>query len=303
MSPAVRRAVGLVVLGVVLAVACTFLGRWQWHRHVWRDAQIAVAEANYDAAPVPLAEVVTGPSDELADDEQWLPVTVVGTYLPDATVLLRNRPVDGQAVYHVLVPFQESGPGGALLVVDRGWVQTGEDASAAVSVPAPPAGEVTLVARLRPAEAASDRTGDGYAQSIEPAQVLAAGGASAASSDVYAHVYVQRMSEDPAPTSVPGDLPAPDLDPGSHLSYAFQWWVFALGALIGFSWLARRELLEDREPRRQSGGQPGGPAPAEPSPPRPRRREGRAEAEEDALIDAQLAESARPQGSGPVRPA
>ena len=36
MSPAARRATVLVLVGIVLAVVCTFLGRWQWDRHVWR---------------------------------------------------------------------------------------------------------------------------------------------------------------------------------------------------------------------------------------------------------------------------
>ncbi|GEL93376.1 hypothetical protein CCO02nite_00340 [Cellulomonas composti] len=292
-----RRAVGLVVLGVVLAVTCTFLGRWQWHRHEWRDAQIAVAEANYDAEPVPFADVVAGPSDPLADDEQWLPVTLVGTYQPEATVLLRNRPVEGQAVYHVLVPFQVDGPDGALFVVDRGWVPTGEDATTTVPVPAPPTGEVTLVARLRPAESGSTRTAEGYAQSIDPAQVVASGGLDASGNAVYTGVYGQRVSEDPAPTSVPGDLPTPDLDPGSHLSYAFQWWVFALGSLIGFSWLARRELVDEREELEEASASPNRDEgePRERSVARPRRREGRAEAEEDALIDAQLADRPGPE--------
>ena len=105
MSPAARRATGLVLLGVVVAVACTFLGRWQWNRHVWRDAAIAVVETNWSADPVPLDTVLPATDTPLTDDDVWRRVTVVGHYEPDATVLLRNRPVDGAPAYHVLVPF------------------------------------------------------------------------------------------------------------------------------------------------------------------------------------------------------
>jgi cytochrome oxidase assembly protein ShyY1 len=298
LTPARRRAVGLVVVGVVVATVCVFLGRWQWHRHEWRDAQIAIAEANYDADPVPLEQVVDDPADALPDDAQWRPVSVTGHYL-DTTVLLRNRPVDGNPAYHVVVPFVVAGSGD-VLVVDRGWVPTGADASETVEVPAAPAGEVDLVVRLRTAERVSGRPPtDGWVHAVAPDQVMTAAGDEAAPGTdgaLYTGLYGQRVSEDPAPAEVPGALPPPDLDPGSHLSYAFQWWVFALGALVGLSWLARREIVEERagSPALAAGGRPGAPgdAPDEgrgpTATPHRRRKEGRAEAEEDALVDAQL---------------
>ncbi|WP_019137355.1 SURF1 family protein [Cellulomonas massiliensis] len=289
MSPAARRALGLVAVGVLVAVVCTFLGRWQWHRHEWRDAQIAVVEANYDATPVPLADVLDGVGDALTDDEAWTPVRVSGRYDAGSTVLLRNRPVDGRPVYHVLVPFvlDRAGGGSAgappVLVVDRGWVAVGEDASSAVDVPPPPAGDVTLTVRLRAGEAPGRPAPAGYTHAIAVDQVLAQGGAQGSAYRAYGSL----VAEDPAPTTPLGALAAPSLDPGSHLSYAFQWWVFALGALVGFSLLARREITDARAVEAD-----GAPDPAAPPAPAPRRgrRDGRAEAEEDALIDAQLAE-------------
>lgn len=328
MTPARRRATALVLVGVALAVACTFLGRWQWHRHEWRDAQIAIVEANYGADPVPLGTVL-GPGDAPADDDVWTPVTAVGSYDAAATVLLRNRPVAGTPGYHVLVPFvvRDSDPGqagnqdeGTVVVVDRGWVPTGEDATSTVALPDPPAGEVTLVGRVRADEPASDRSAPAaQVQAISVPQVLAAGGLPGAAT--YA-AYLQRVDESPAPESLPGALPAPSTDPGSHLSYAFQWWTFALGALLGLGWLARREVQDERAAVGAAGarssatggpgrlpGEPPAPggasslpagawgvreprAPRTPGEDRPRRRGGRAEDEEDALIDAQLASPA-----------
>jgi len=308
-SPAARRAAGLVAVGVLVAVVCTFLGRWQWHRHEWRDAQIAVVEANYDAEPVPLADVLTDADDSLADGQVWTPVRVTGRYDPSATVLLRNRPVDGQPAYHVLVPLvlddaaatvlgdgagTDAAP--AVLVVDRGWVPVGTDASAAVDVPPPPTGEVTVTVRLRPGEQPGRAAPAGYAHAIAVDQVLEQGGLDGRALRAYGSL----VAEDPAPTTTLGTLAAPSLDPGSHLSYAFQWWVFALGALVGFSFLARRELVDARTSSQGHEGHEGqegkhgtGPEPAAQQPPqraRRGRRDGRAEAEEDALIDAQLAD-------------
>lgn len=338
MSAAARRAVGIVCVGVVLATACVFLGRWQWNRHVWRDAAIAVVTTNYAADPVPLDEVLASTDDPLGKADEWRTVEVVGRYDTDATVLLRNRPVDGHPAYHVLVPFVVSdasagtaddptGAGG-VLVVDRGWVPTGEDASAAVDVPAPPAGTVTLTARLRLDERETTRTAPpGQVQAVASSQVLAAGGLDAVP---YA-AYAQRLAEDPAPAEVPGTLPPPSTDPGSHLSYAFQWWAFALLILGGSVFVARREAallteattgheVPDEDPRRTSpddadtddadaarrpvrSGAGAAPADRAPARPAPRRRGGRAEDEEDALIDAQLAAGGRSDRDGPVRPA
>jgi len=331
----------MVAVGVVLAVTCTLLGRWQWNRHVWRDAAIAVVQENYAADPVPLSTVLADPSDVPADTDEWRRVRVAGHYLPDDTVLLRNRPVDGNPAYHVLVPFVVTDPApagagagaamqapgrpaaGTLLVVDRGWVPTGQDASAAVTPPAPPAGTVTLTARLRPSEPESRRSAPpGQVQAIAVAQVLAAAGDGLTGSPAYTGGYVAMTEESPAAGQALGALPPPSTDPGSHLSYAFQWWTFALGGLVAFSVAARRELRagdDDGElPAAQGAGgttsagrTDGGPAAAgapaaaaagsrttpgrsprrvrPPADPGPRRRGGRDEDDEDALIDAQLA--------------
>ncbi|MGQ4497135.1 SURF1 family protein, partial [Dermabacteraceae bacterium P13101] len=70
----------------------------------------------------------------------------------------------------------------------------------------------------------------------------------------------------------PRPVPKPDTSLGPHLSYAFQWWIFALffpGALI---YAGRRNLQE------QSA------APVAPRP-KPRSQRRRDEDEEDAILD------------------
>ena len=281
--PEVRRAAALVAAAVGLALVCTVLGSWQWQRHHERSAAIALVEANYHADPVPLAEVLQSPGDTLADDKVWTPVRVTGRYRPEQTVLLRNRPVESRPGYHVLVPFVVAGgetaaddeaaadDGGGVLLIDRGWVPTDVSPDDAP----PPAGDVEVVVRLRADEPPSGRDAPaGQVQAIAVPQVLAAAGADPGTPTYRA--YGALVREEPAAERPLGALPRPSTDPGSHLSYALQWWTFALGSLVGFSILARRELVAPAEP-----------APGEPGPPR-RRRGPSAEDVEDALIDAQL---------------
>ncbi|MFS0704220.1 SURF1 family protein [Cellulomonas sp. 179-A 9B4 NHS] len=296
-----RRALGLLALAVAVAVVCTLLGRWQWYRHVHRAEAIAVVEANYAAAPVDLADVVAAPDAPLPADDTWRAVTVSGRYLTDATVLLRNRPVNGTPAYHALVPLlvTDAAPdgfgapvdAGRVLVVDRGWVPTGDDGSVGVDVPAPPAGDVRVTVRLRPGEATSDRDAPaGQVQAIAPEQVLAAGGDAVPADAVPYAAYGALVEELPAAAEALGPLAAPSTDPGSHLSYAFQWWVFALGGLVAFSVAARREWRDGAAtPGAAPGASPTGTDPAASVPTRRRRAPGRDELDEDAEIDAQLA--------------
>ena len=282
MSPAARRAAGLVALALVLAVTCSLLGRWQWNRHIARDAVITQIENSYGADPVPLADLLATPAATLVDDDVWRPVIVVGHYAADSTALLRNRPINGQAGFHVLVPFLVTSPPAgarpAVLVVDRGWVPTGASSDRPDALPAPPDGTIEIVVRLRADEPVSVRDAPrGEVQAISVDQVLAAGGLDPSTVDAYAAYGALATEQSEVPDDV-GVLPKPSIDPGSHLSYAFQWWTFALGSLVGFSILARRELHEPD------------PAAEPPTPDgRPGRRKGpTAEEIEDALIDSQL---------------
>lgn len=236
-----RQWVTLGVGAVVLAALCVLAAVWQWHRYTAREAQITLAETNYGATPVAVAELLPGPGSVLADDAGWRPVTLTGTYRPQDTVLLRNRPVAGTAGFHVLVPFEDDS--GIVIVVDRGFVPLGRDSSAPDDVPAPPSGDVTVTVTLRPDEPASTRGAPaGQVQAISTAQVLAASPSGAAWAQGRTVVaYGQLRSEDPAPAQVLGALPPPDLDPGSHLSYTVQWVIFAAGAIGGYVLLWRRE--------------------------------------------------------------
>jgi cytochrome oxidase assembly protein ShyY1 len=274
------RWLGGAVLAVALSAGCVLLGTWQWDRREQRLAANAPVVENYDADPVPVAAVLPAPDAVLPRTREWTPVRTTGVYVPDETLLVRNRPLDGRPGYHVLVPLRLDA--GGVLVVDRGWVPTGQTGRRPDAVPPPPVGDLEVVVRLRRPEPASDRAAPrGQLHRIDLQAVAAALGPSGGEQTLVSGAYGVLDREDPAGSPAPVRLPRPDVDEGPHLSYTFQWFVFAVGALVGYVVLARRTAAELR-----------GDVPA-PSPPvRPRRRS--AEEEEDALLDA--AERARTQG-------
>lgn len=264
-----RRWLTILLVAILVAAVCVMLGRWQWNRHESRAAANNLVTTNYDAPPVALDTLVEVPGSVPAGTV-WLPVEVTGQFVGEQ-LTLRNRPVEGSDSTRVLAVLEvTTDDGGALVVVDRGWL-AGESTVA----PAYPQGQVPVTGRLRQAEPVDTRSAPaGQVFRIDPATVLAA-------ADVQADLPVldgYLLAEVPPASATGAELqqfPRPATDPGSHLSYAFQWWVFAAGALVGTGILARREAADLA----------GSPAPA-------KRRSTDADAE-DAIVDAQLTVSSR----------
>jgi cytochrome oxidase assembly protein ShyY1 len=255
----------LLIAVAVLSVAFVYLGRWQYHRHEAKVARRDVIAANYDAAPVALAQVLPDPSTVLPASGQWTSVEVTGVYEPGGQVLIRNRPLDGQYGYEVVVPLRTAS--GAALLVDRGWLPPGEDFVRPASVPAPPGGTVTVVVRLRPGEPPID-TQPPLSQQlrIDLARIAAVAGG-----EVYRGAYGVLASEQPVATPSPTLLERPDDGLGPHFAYAFQWWFGAVAAWGLLGYYAVREVSQ----RAEVGGgvpHPGVPVPSRPEhPSRPER--------------------------------
>lgn len=269
-----RRWLGGLALAVVVAIGCVVLGTWQWDRREQRLERNALVTGNYDRPPASLDDVLPEAASPLPAGTEYTPVTLEGRYLEDSGLLLRNRPLDGLPGYHSLVPFQTGD--GDVVLVDRGWIPVGSTGAAPDDVPAPPAGDVEVTARLRPGEGRSERDAPpGQLQQIDlgaVAELLGDEGAPAMRTGAYGVLAAER----PAPTDAPTPLPRPAVDEGPHLSYSLQWFVFALGALVGFVVLVRRTAGD----RATGSGATIGPAA------HTRRSRPSAEAEEDALLDA-----------------
>ncbi|WP_337004988.1 MULTISPECIES: SURF1 family cytochrome oxidase biogenesis protein [unclassified Microbacterium] len=230
-----------VLIAIGFAVACAFLSNWQFERSETRAEQIALVEQNYDADPVPLADVI-GVDGSMDPGDQWRPVTLQGEYLVDQQLLVRNRPHGGTSAFEVLVPFRDAD--GRVFIVDRGWVPPGEG-DAPDAIPAPPEGPAEVTVRLRAGEQAP-ASGRGAPEGQVPTINLPTI-AKLVDGDVITGAYGQLISEDPAGAGSLGGFDSPTDDPGPHLSYAIQWILFALMGFIFIGYIIRTEIVKHRE--------------------------------------------------------
>lgn len=238
---------GYLVGVIVFAVACYGLSQWQFARRAEVVAEIHRVEQNYHARPVPLAELVaTRTSFSLADE--YRPITAHGRYLGASQVLVRNRPLDGQPGFEVLVPFRLDD--GRVIAIDRGWLATGSTGGSPDVVPPAPTGEVTVVARIKQSQPDVART----APHGQLASFYIPGLERVAQTDIYTGTYFLLDSETPAPAAAaPMQLPEPSTDEGSHLSYAFQWLAFGVLAFVALGYAVRTTMRRAAETSAAAG--------------------------------------------------
>ena len=96
---------GYLLLAAIFAAACVGLGRWQMDRRAETLAEINRVTSNYSAAPVPFAEV-KDQFNSLAAERDWTQVELQGSYDVAGQRIVRNRPLNGQPGYEVVVPFK-----------------------------------------------------------------------------------------------------------------------------------------------------------------------------------------------------
>lgn len=229
------RWAGYVGLTIAFAVACFALGNWQLARQAEAHAAVVKLDANYDSAPLPLTTLLPA-LDSFDEAKEWSPARLRGTYLSDEQLLVRTRPLGGRPGFEVLVPLLLED--GTIFIVDRGWVPTGSTHDSPDVVPEAPTGTVEVIARLKPGEPRiPGRTApEGQIATIELHDI-----ADLLDAPTYTGAYGLMVDESPAAAENPTPLLRPARDEGPHLSYAFQWFVFALLGFTGLAWAIRQE--------------------------------------------------------------
>ncbi len=208
----------VAVLGIV---GTGYLGAWQFG--AWADHRQDKAAALADAAPMPLTDVL-GPDEPFPSKYVGQPVTFNGTWLPEDTVYVADKEVDGRSGYWVVTPVSTS-TGSAMPVV-RGWSQQH-------GLPAP-TGAVRVQGWLQPGESsgeADEDPGDDVLPTLRIADVLAR-----MDQDLYGGYVIAKEPREQLLTAVtPDQLPSPSAFTSlRNLLYALEWWVF--GAFAVFLW-------------------------------------------------------------------
>src|SRR5262245_22319109 len=123
-----KRPALLPTIATVVAIALfVSAGLWQRSRMHDKEALGAQLEAAARKAPVPLPDV--------AEWSAWRyqPVVVSGTFDAAHQILIDNKVHGGHAGYDVVTPLATTD--GRVVLVDRGWVASGESRAQLPSVP------------------------------------------------------------------------------------------------------------------------------------------------------------------------
>ncbi len=245
-----RRPAWLALQFVVLGVVITFLllGRWQLSRLDERRTENALIANRLSADPTDWVP------DSAVMPLEYTRLSINGVFETDEEVLLRSQVNLGQPGFDVLTPLYLDS--GSTIVVNRGWIPLELDE---VPVPraAPPEGEVAL---------------DGYVR--YPLAGAAAGSGSEIQTHIFARVeldrldlqtdgdlerfYLELTQMEPMGGSLPITEGLPELSDGPHLSYAVQWFAFALVSTFGLAALIRSTARRrSRISRREEPEQPG----------------------------------------------
>ena len=228
----------VIVLGVVATLV--LLGQWQLDRLDTVRTTNALLVERTELEPLDLLEALAaGPLDVAA--LEFRRVSVTGVFRPDEEVLQRNRVQRGLQGLDVLTPL-DLGDGTALLV-RRGWVPMTMD-TPPVTGAAPPDGTVTVTGILersvdQPRFGARDPDTGVLARVFHPDTTRLDRQTSGTLLPA-----VLRLDALPGTTSttLPAPPGPPGLDEGSHLSYAAQWHLFALLALVAYVLWWRSQL-------------------------------------------------------------
>jgi len=233
----------IVTLATVLTVTITAsLGRWQLQRadqkltlqaemdtravlSVWTEADLLQAEALRTA---------------------WhRPVRLRGEWVPQASVFLDNRQMEGRPGFFLLTPLRLAGSDRAVLV-QRGWAPRNFiDRSVTPDVPTP-VGEVTLEGRLAPPPGKLYELGESapglIRQNIDIGAIASEHGLNMLDSSILQ-------------TSNVGDglsrqWPRVETGVDKHHGYAFQWFALCVLATVLYLWF---QFISPRRKRKVHG--------------------------------------------------
>ena len=225
---------GLVVLLAAVAsvtLACR-LGFWQLDRAAQKVALHDALEARATLPVVGAAGLAR--SAEAAALQQYRTASVTGRWLPERTVFLDNRQMDGKVGFYVATPLALDGDAG-VVVVQRGWVARHFDNRLALPSVASSPGPIVVVGSIAPApsrlfEFAGAASGP-IRQNLELDAFSRETGLA-----LLPLTILQRDAAGAPPDGLLRHWPLPASDVQKHYGYAFQWFAIAIGIAVLYVW-------------------------------------------------------------------
>ena len=203
-----RRDITLAIIAGLLAALCISAGVWQLGRLEQRRARNAVLKARLALPPL---EVRPGLG---ADSARWRRVVATGVYDFSAERTWPGRSFEGTPGVALITPLRLAD--GSAVLVDRGWVYSPDAFHVDHNTYREPATATVTGIALVPPRGRGDVDVAGFLPFV-----------------------IQVVGRDPA-SGLPRRWPAPVFDNGPHLSYAIQWFSFALIALVGTAVMIRK---------------------------------------------------------------
>ncbi len=200
-----RRDILGALVALAVAIVCVRLGFWQLDRLGQRRARNAILAARLALPPL---QVVRGTSADSARQRRLL---ARGVYDFARELIGPGRSFDGTPGVALITPLRLAD--GSVVLVDRGWA------------PSPDAVHIDQTL-YREADTAT----------VEGLGVIPPPGR-------YDMPFLLEQTGIAAPRGLPRRWPPPSLDDGPHLSYAIQWFSFAVIIVVGTGALLRKTTI------------------------------------------------------------
>jgi surfeit locus 1 family protein len=231
----------LTLAGVLVFVR---LGLWQLHRAEYKDELLR----RYAAAASAPAQDFAAATGNLSDDV-YPRVRVQGHYLADRLYLLDNPKHDDRGGAEVYVPFQLDHQD-RLLLVDLGFLP-GNGTGKAPQLPPLPVDAQTLQGLYEPPPGKGfEMGGNALAQQTQWPKTSIYLDMGQVASDLHATLYPRVLVLDADPAAIYVRVHTLDLasmPPARHRAYAFQWFTFAVVAVVMFVALHRKRRQPSRD--------------------------------------------------------
>lgn len=225
----------VVTFAMLLGVALTMrLGFWQLSRAAEKEQRQAEITAQMQAPLLVTSTLLEAP---LNFKRLYQRVILQGHWLPEHTVYLDNRPMNGRAGFWVLTPLQLDA--NTRVLVQRGWLPRHQVDRTLLPDMQTPAGQVQVQGRIAPPPS------DLMTLSTTPVQMAASSELSQIRQNMELQAFEAQvggtfaavvLQTDEASDGLLRDWPQITAGVEKNLAYAFQWFCLAALQLILYIW-------------------------------------------------------------------